>query len=106
MQHDGPIPWCPHGKQLPGLPYGDFHPMQPESFLAPLYPVYHPQHEIIIMVDAAFNNLTDMGEHKSTSGVVIMLNGTMIYAKYNLQSTIAISLPLKLKFVLAVWQVS
>ena len=26
-QHDGPIQRHPHGKELPGLSYGDFHPM-------------------------------------------------------------------------------
>ena len=51
----------------------------------------HPQHEIIIMVDVAFNSLTDMGQQKSTSSVVNMLNGTMIYSKRKLQSTIALS---------------
>ena len=90
-QDIGPIQWRPRGKELAGLPYGDIHPMHPESFLASLYPQDHPLHEIIIMVDAAFNNLTDMGEHKSTSGVVIMLNGTFIHAKRKLQTTIALS---------------
>ena len=88
---DGPVYWRPHGLDIPWLPVGPIIPTRPESLTIPLYPKAYPQFEPVVFADASFNSLACMNEHRSVSGVMVMLNGTAIMATCKLQPTIALS---------------
>ena len=63
------IYWRPHGKEISGLPYGDFHPISPETDMIPLFPESHPLFEPEGWSDASFQGLATIGEHRSVTGI-------------------------------------
>jgi hypothetical protein len=69
----------------------DLTPSHPESDIGPLFPANLPLLEPVCFVDASYGGLLVIGEHRSITGIVIMLGGTAILAKSRIQSTTALS---------------
>jgi hypothetical protein len=87
----GLIYWRPTGRERSDLPHGDLTPFHPESDIAPLFQAYLPLLEPVCFVDASYGGLLVIGEHRSITGIVIMLGGTAILVKTRIQSTTALS---------------
>jgi hypothetical protein len=87
----GLIYWRPHGKERPDLPHGDLVPIRPESAPNLLFPLDHPLLEPICFIDAFYGGLLILGDPRSITGIMIMLGGTVIFAKTHIQRTTALS---------------
>jgi hypothetical protein len=86
----GLIYWRPHGKERPDLPHGDLVPIHPESAPNLLFPSDHPLLEPICFVES-YGRLLIIGDPWSITGIMIMLGGTVIFAKTRIQRTTALS---------------
>jgi hypothetical protein len=87
----GLICWRPKRKERPDLPNGDLVPICPESDLNLLFPSDHRLLEPICVVDASYGGLLIIVDPWSITGIMIMLGGTVIFAKTRIQRTNTLS---------------
>jgi hypothetical protein len=63
-------------------PNGDLTPFHPESNIDSLFPQDFPMLEpVCFLVEASYGGLVVIREPRSITGIVIMLDGTVIFAK-------------------------
>jgi hypothetical protein len=87
----GLIYWRPTGKDRLDLPRGPLTPYRPEANIDALFPQDFPILEPVCFVDASYGGLQTLGEPRSITGIVIMLEGTAIFANTRIQRTTALS---------------
>jgi hypothetical protein len=73
------------------LPRGNLTHYRPKKNIDALFPRYFLLLEPVCFVDASCGGLLAIGEHRSITGIVIMLGGTSIYAKTRIQRRTALS---------------
>jgi hypothetical protein len=87
----GLIYWRPTGRERPDLPRGNILPTSPERAIAARFPSDLLLLEPVCYVDASYDGLLPIGEHRSITGIIICLSDTAIFAKMRIQRTTALS---------------